>query len=490
MNTASVPAWTPAAAAALDAWLAQRLRPELLDGADAAEVRADLTAHLHEELAAAGAGTVTAEILAATLARMGEPALLPPVAATAPPVPAAPSGVKLRTRFRHPAWFFFLAVILPLLAWGVETISGWCAAIIFAPLPTLWHHLIVLSAPLAGLLAWQATQESLPGNGRLLRAASWLTGAGLAAALYYTLLFAPFTPHAIMGIIFWGAGLLPLSALAAFLSLLRARKILAARRQVRGMAMRSPAKWGFLLMAAAILLVDVPPFMTRLAIHRAARAGGDAEEIASAAKLVRRFGSESTLLRACYDTGSPRTFERAAPDPASWIAEWCGLDRGLTGWQFKRGWEGDDVLTRDLYFRVTGQPFNSVPRPRMAFQTHGGRADWDRARGGDAVAGIVTGLSLAESRLDWHCESASGLTWGEWTFVFSNSSPEPQEARCRVALPPEGFVSRVVLWVNGEMQEAAYGATPQVRAAYKSVAVVQRRDPVLVTQPDAGSIML
>jgi hypothetical protein len=496
MNFIPVPTWTPAAEAALERWLAQRLRPELLDGADADEVRADLTAHLNEELTAAGAGTVTTEILAATLAKMGEPAppaerFAPRLAPAAlPPAPVFPRPGNPRIGFRFPAWFFFLAFLLPLIAWAVEATTGWCASIIFAPLPTPWHHLIVLSAPLAGLLAWNAAKEPLPGNGRLLRAASWLTGAGLAAALYYTLLFAPFTPHAIMGIIIWGAGLLPLSALAAFLSLLRARKILAARRQVRGMAMQSPAKRGFLLMAALILLVDAPPFITRIAIDRAARAGGDAEEIAAAARLVRRFGSESALLRACYDSGSPRTFERAAPDPASWIAEWCGLDRGLTGWQFKRGWEGDDVLTRDLYFRVTGQPFNSVPRPRMAFQTHGGRADWDRARGGDAVAGIITGLSLAESRLDWHCESASGQTWGEWTYVFSNSTTEPQEARCRVALPPEGFVSRVVLWVNGEMQEAAYGSTPQVRAAYKSVAVVQRRDPVLVTQPDAGSIML
>jgi hypothetical protein len=490
MNTPTLTAWTPAARAALDSWLARRLRPEVLDGADAGEVRADLTAHLHEELAATGATTVTADILTATLARMGETPGLSPLTNFKPATAAGPAADGQWPRLSWPRCFFVLAVVLPVLAWAVESVSGWCATLIFAPLPTLWHHLIVLSAPLAGILIWQTAQQQSPGSARLLRVASWLTGAGLAAALYYTLLFAPFTPHAFMGIIIWGAGLLPLSALAAFLSLLRARKFLAARRRAGGPEMRAPVSRGMLAMAAVIVMVDGPSMVTRVAIHRAANSRGDAEEIAAAAKLVRSFGSEAALLRACYDSGSPRIFERAAPDPATWIAEWLGLDRGLSGWQFKRGWEGDDVLTRDLYFRVTGRPFNSEPRPRIGLQRHGGWGDWDTARGGEAVAGQISGLSLAESRLDWHCESASGLTWGEWTFVFSNSTNAPQEARCRVALPPDGFVSRVVLWVNGEMQEAAYGSTPQVRAAYKSVAVAQRRDPVLVTQPDAGSIMI
>ena len=489
METLPSPACTLAATAALEAWFAQRLRPELLDGADAAEVRADLTAHLHEELAATGAGTVTSEILAATLARMGEPSPAPRPPAEVPR-PALTVTIPVRASFRHPSFFLLLAVTLPLFAWFIEAGSHWCASIIFDPLPTLWHHLFVLTAPVSAIFAWKATRAGAPVSVRCLKGASWLTGAGLAAAAYYTLLFAPFTPYAVFGIIFFGAGLLPLSALASFLSLLRARKILAGRRLLDGVRMQSPGLRGFLGMAALMLLVETPHFITRLGIHRAANSGGNPDEVASAARLIRRFGSTAALLRACYDSGSPRMFERAAPDPASWIAEWLGLDRGLTNWQFKRGWESDDVITRDLYFRVTGQPFNAVPPPRNGPTSHGALRQWDMARGGAAVAGQLDGLSLAESRLDWHCEGASGLTWGEWTFTFSNNTGEAQEARCRVALPPDGFVSRVVLWVNGEPREAAFGATPQVRAAYKSVAIAQRRDPVLVTQPDAGSIML
>jgi hypothetical protein len=493
MNTLTAPAWTPAAQAAMEAWLSRRLQPKLLDGADPAEVRADLLAHLHEELTAAGAGTVTEDILRTVLARMGEP--LPgrkePVSADSPAVePASPVKVrKVRTHLFATASFWFFAILLPIGVWLFECITGACASLLFNPLPTAWHHLVVLSVPEAGWLAARALDKDRPASPQRLRWALYLTGAGLAASLFYAVLFVPFSHYAVVGIIF-GVGLAALAPLFSFIALLRARVLLRNRCLVAKVKLRRPALTGGVLMTLALLAVEGPSYISRLGIHQAMNAEGDAAELAAAVQMVRRYGSEAALLRACYDTGSMRTFERAAPDPASWIAEWAGLDRGVRGWQFKRGWVEEDTVSRDLYFRVTGRPFNSAPPPKLAFQGHGGRADRDLARGGEAVAGQLRGLSLSESRLDWHCESASGLTWGEWTFTFSNSTSDAQEARCRLSLPPEGFVSRVVLWVNGEPQEAAFGATPHVRAAYKSVAVEQRRDPVLVTQPDAGSIML
>lgn len=497
MNSTTALTWTDSAQASLEAWLQQRLRPEMLDGADPDEVRADLLAHLHEELAAAGAGTVTAEILSRTLARMGE--VLPGTEAARQPevLPASPTPAecyaknmrKLRTVIVWKASFWFFAILLPVGAWLFEWITGSCASLLFNPLPTAWHHLVVLSVPVAGWLALRALDKDYAPSARRLRLALAFTGAGLVASLFYAVLFGPFSHFAVIGI-FFGVGLAALAPLFAFIALLRARVLLRNSCHAAAIKTRRALLTGALLMSGAVIGLEGPSFVARLGIHRAMHAEGDAVELASAAQMVRRFGSEAALLRACYDTGSMRTFERAAPDPASWIAEWTGLDRGVGGWQFKRGWEQEDTVSRDLYFRVTGQPFNSVPRPKLAFQGHGGRADWDLARGGEAVAGQLHGLSLSESRLDWHCESASGLAWGEWTFTFSNATSDAQEARCRISLPPDGFVSRVVLWVNGEPQEAAFGATPQVRAAYKSVAVVQRRDPVLVTQPDAGAIML
>ena len=74
--------------------------------------------------------------------------------------------------------------------------------------------------------------------------------------------------------------------------------------------------------------------------------------------------------------------------------------------------------------------------------------------------------------------------------VFKNTSANPQEARCQVRLPRDGRVSRLTLWVNGEPREAAFSTVSKVKAAYKAVAVVQRRDPVLVNVVGPDTVMV
>jgi hypothetical protein len=110
--------------------------------------------------------------------------------------------------------------------------------------------------------------------------------------------------------------------------------------------------------------------------------------------------------------------------------------------------------------------------------------DWltpDDGLGGEQVAGRVKGLSLISSRLDAATEPAAALSYTEWTLEFRNMSTQAREARAQIALPPGGVVSRLTLWVNGEEREAAFGGRSQVRSAYREVAVVRRRDPLLVT---------
>lgn len=69
--------------------------------------------------------------------------------------------------------------------------------------------------------------------------------------------------------------------------------------------------------------------------------------------------------------------------------------------------------------------------------------------------------------------------------VFKNNQPRAQEARAQLLLPPGGGVSRLRLWINDQPCEAAFSGREQVNRAYKEVAVVQRRDPVLVTTAGA-----
>jgi hypothetical protein len=73
---------------------------------------------------------------------------------------------------------------------------------------------------------------------------------------------------------------------------------------------------------------------------------------------------------------------------------------------------------------------------------------------------------------------------------FKNVSRMAREARAQISLPPGGVVSRLTLWVNGEEREAAFAGTAKVRKAYEEVAVVQRRDPVLVTSAGKDRVLM
>lgn len=570
--TASNLKWTPPAREGLDRYFALKLSPAELDGADPQELRADLQAHMEEEMARAGVHLVTLEDLRLALARMGEtlppphksplpgateipslpspapgafltspgvpapaaaagpdeistpsypppastpPPTLTPALATAtdapptqtpppsapPPAPAAPENpdwkcgakkpwwyapppvsckkppIKGRHGVRHLTTYFVLGFLLPLFVFLFELCTRGSADVLFDPMPDLWHHLLVLTVPLAGWSFWRSARGKT--SPRMERALPWLVGLALPAALWYAICYLPVAPIAVIGIIWFGIGLLPLSPLLATIILARARVQLL-RHPAEGTA--RGLKWGFRLGVLAVLLVETPALITRVAVHRASDTGADAEVWASAARMVRRFGSESALLRICYQEKSP----------AGWVSSWINLASGSG----ESPWDESLTVSRDLYFRVTGTPFNDA-RPPFVWRpilgqpfAQGSRRRIDEARGGTEVAGRVTGLSLGDSRMDWHCEEASGLTWGEWTLTFQNATARPEEARCRIALPPGGFVSRVTLWVDGKPEEAAFSTVAKVRAAYQAVAVVERRDPVLVTQPDAGTILL
>jgi hypothetical protein len=95
-----------------------------------------------------------------------------------------------------------------------------------------------------------------------------------------------------------------------------------------------------------------------------------------------------------------------------------------------------------------------------------------------------------ESRIDALVDADGAWTYGEWTMVFKNDSPVQREARAQILLPAGGVVSRLTLWINGEPCEAAFAGRDQVKAAYKDVVTVQRRDPVLVTTAGPDRVMM
>lgn len=218
--------------------------------------------------------------------------------------------------------------------------------------------------------------------------------------------------------------------------------------------------------------IELPNYLTRLGLGKANSL--DPAEQQEGVAFLRKWGSEKCLRTICWES-------RPHPsDPAGWVQSWLH-DRDLME---RRDVDSDARAgrQREIYYRVTGRAFSSE-RPAKLFAQRSlmlGNRNRDTGRGGDAVAMQVEKLSLSESRIDGHFDAASQLGYQEWTCVFANHNFEDQEARFQVQLPPGGVVSRLTLWVNGEPQEAAFSSIAKVKAAYKDVVTVQRRDPVMV----------
>ena len=423
-------------------------------GADADEVVDDLRRHVEEEIRATKLSIVTEEDMRRILARVGEPA------AANTELPPEKKAI-LKRAFLIAAFLF--GVLLPAGTILFEVFTGVSASVLFDPIPTWFQIVAVAIVPLINFWLWLVVFFS---QGRSPRLLGWFSGAAAGVAAFYSILYLPFAPFSAIGIMYFGAGLIPLAPYFALLVTLLLRSN--ARRTFQsGQFGRFLPAFGIAVLALS--LAQAPRFLT---FHGLARAASDDSAIrSSGVNLLRHFGKEELLLRSCY--GMDR-FREPTFDVVRLLAS------------------GDTRVpadkAREIYFRATGRPFNSVPPPSL--YTRAGRLNalnddfdfsWDDALGGEAVAGRVKGLSLQSSRVDAVAEPDAAVVYCEWTMEFKNVSRQQREARAQIVLPPDGVVSRLTLWVNGEEREAAFGGRSQTRQAYQQVAVQQRRDPVLVT---------
>lgn len=452
--------WTETARRALEDYCARSRAALAGTGADANEVIEDLRRHVEEELRNARLSVITEEDVRRVLARVGEPQ-----AARAnqisPDDAKAPSARQMVSDKVRPGWFaFVLGVVMPVATLFFELFSGMSAGVLFDPLPSWLHVALVALVPAANFFIWRAARQKDVRHARLL---GWLNSAAFGIAVYYALMYLPFSPIAAIGVIWFGLGLIPLTPLITVAVTPWLRSVYRKRTECE----RFPGAWGgFAAGFGLLVLLQLPTALTHYGL---AKATGEVDAVRHhGIRVLRAFGDDEMLLRSCY-----RSLIREANFDL--VANLAGGKR----------WINPDEA-REIYYRVTGRPFNSVPAPSL--YTRFGRWSeleneftWDDALGGEAVAGRVKGLSMLSSRMDAIAEPDAALTYCEWTMEFKNVSSQAREARAQIALPPGGVVSRLTLWVNGEEREAAFGGRAQVRQAYQSVAVVQRRDPVLVT---------
>jgi Vault protein inter-alpha-trypsin domain len=473
--------WTEAAEMRLEQYLQERVEREQMHGEEAAELKDDLRRHIHEEISNDPIGTCGLMELENALGRLDAgytPHYISP-AASLPP--------KKKSKFKKGSMWLF-AVYFPLGIVLFEWVTNFCGSVFFETIPTVAHGLLLLAVPL--LHAWLLRTMERP-KPQQWKWRAMAAGLCFGVSLFYALLFLPLVPASCFALILFGMGLLSLSPIFTWICSFRIYALEKNQATAHGLK-NYKRMWfsAFLVAFGALCLHEVPALWTR---HQVARYFNDEETISqSALQSLRTYHSSDTLLGMCYDGSG----FRSGSDISTWISSssWnvIWLDSGFRS-------SNDTTKVRDLYFRVTGVPFNAQQPPHWlkgSSLTSSRNSDvWEQDDldfdlGGDVVAAKVKHLDCKESRFDGHLDAKARIGYGEWTLVFQNTATIAKEARCQMRLPSGGQVSRLTLWINGEPREAAFGSVAQVKAAYKEIAVVQRRDPVLVNMVGPDTIMV
>ncbi len=361
--------------------------------------------------------------------------------------------------------FFIFGVLIPASAILLEMAAEICAKMFFDPMPTVWHTLLICSVPLANLAVWWELKEEDAEYSPWLGAAS---GLAIGVSAYYSLLFLPLLAFAALGIIFLGIGVLGFSPQFAVVTsirgaiYLRRLKRQQPERQSLRPSLAACLTGGIALSLLVLIGLEVRTTMTRVNLQKAT--SSDPTTRLNGIRWLRSYGSEDTMLRACY---------------------WRSIGASdFVGSLLTLGDPIDAEEARSVFYRVTGMTFDSLPKP---VQPANGIIDFDR--GTDQIRGVLKGLVLSSSRIDGSIDADAALGYFEWTMVFKNETVAQQEARAQIQLPPGGVVSRLTLWINGEPREAAFASRGKVQAAYQEVVRV-RRDPVLITSSGDDRVLV
>ncbi len=355
-------------------------------------------------------------------------------------------------------------VIIPGITILIELVTQMCADAFFDPLPTWPMTLLVAAVPIANLHLWYASRSEANVSPWALR----FYGATLLISLIYALIMLPLYPLAVIGIIYFGIGLLPMAPLftAIFMGLgiSRLSEVHSSiwKHFFTGMGI------GLVLLIAA----DLPTSATRIAINMAEKS-----DDTDAATLMRWIGSEDDLLRLAHGA----TGRAGGLSSIILTGEW-GFD--LWG----NGLANETMTARRLYFRTTGRAYNSSENAGI-LKTGRQRWIWDGDQGGDVVGGHVDTLSLVSSRIDGSISAGNNVAYSEWTVEIANKDSRGGEARFTMVLPEGGVASRATLWINGEPREASIAGRAEVKAAYKKI-VQRQRDPLLVTTSGNGRLLV
>lgn len=376
-------------------------------------------------------------------------------------------------------WFFLFGVLVPSFAILFESCTHFCARHFFDPLPSTFHVLLVSLIPLCNLLLWLAPRANLSAYYAPI---TLLAGMAMGIAVMYSIMFLPLASVSLM----WTLALIGFFGLSPMLSmgcLWKGEGLIAHLVEQFGTFFEphQVKHVGHLVVLITVLVIEFPSTVTRIYMQTAAKPETAAEGI----QKLRQFGNKEVMLRACYERSGRAT---------DILGSICEIGHPLKVQQ-----------ARDIYYKVTGKPFNSIPIPKSLRATiqHAGNGnefgelnrgvkdefDLDTDIAGEVVSGFARGLAVNESAISGIVEPDAAIAELNWTFGFKNDSQYDREARAKVLLPAGAVVTRATVWVAGQEREAEIQVRSQARASYRK-AVLQKSGPLLVSVCGPDSVLV
>lgn len=242
------------------------------------------------------------------------------------------------------------------------------------------------------------------------------------------------------------------------------------------------------LIIGVVVVCEFPPALT----HACSVALNNSDGSKEALLLLRAVGDDHELLRYCYGESQSLPWFFFGNSGNFDDYENSGVDR---------------LTSREIYYRVTGKPFNAAPRPSPPKQTSPFSnfrsfddpetddpryfyyyPSGDKDFAGDTVGGLVRGLSLSESSIKGWVDPDEAVASLSWKMHFHGSS-KGKELRAQILLPPNAVVTGCTLTVHGVKRKAVIGERASSKEAY-TIAATNGEKPLLLSTAGAGRVLL
>lgn len=388
-----------------------------------------------------------------------------------------PWNLKITNPRAHEKLFFVLGVVLPLAAVSFEAATHFCAQHFFDPFPSISHIFLFLLIPLSNFLVFLAVRKDLSEHFAFITLA---TGMAAGVAVMYSLMFLPILG---LSLVFALAviGLFGLTPLINVGCLMRSGEILNGIASSRTYFDPHQVKHiGHLIILVMVIALELPSTLTRIHLEMA----DNAQTAINGIEWLRKYGNQEVMLRACYERSGRAT--------------------DILGSLYQCAKPLSVESARNIFYRVTGKPFNSIPIPAAARATitHAGlqrdvaslnaqvedEFDLDKDIAGETVSGESRGLSgrnFISGGIDARSLSAN-LTW---SVVLNNTSKYDREARVKLRLPKNAVVTRAQLVDASSTREAIIMTRGKARIQYVQ-AVTKHQDPLLVSMSGPDEVLV